>query len=460
MPLRDDILNPIPGDNPSGVYLNYDPLYITLKELRKLDTSGGGDDLWAPREKRSADFKKVAKLTADTLATKSKDLQLAAWLTEALTYEEGFAGLKQGLEVCRGLVENFWDTIYPEIDDGDVELRAAPLEWMGNYFEPSKGSSPTMAAGSVSLTKEGHNYFSYQESRRKKDKDDDREPFTAEMFDTAVNATPKNFYKNVYTGLTGSITSIKSLGELCDQKFGRDGPSFRTLQKYLEELENIVRNVLKDKFAREPEEGWQAFIGEEVPEAAVAEAGPEGDGGEPGTTGAAGGNAAAWMEQAGDVTGLEPKSRAEALVRIAAAAHYLRKQDPTSPVSYMVLRAMRWGQIRAVEGEVAPELLTAPPPEARLQLKSLASASRWVELIEYAENLAASECGRGWLDVHRYVIRACEEAGRSAVARALKSELRAFLRDYETLIATSMTDDSGTANPETLKWLRSELDIS
>ena len=37
MPLRDDILNPIPGDNPSGENLRYAPVYDKIKEARRQD---------------------------------------------------------------------------------------------------------------------------------------------------------------------------------------------------------------------------------------------------------------------------------------------------------------------------------------------------------------------------------------------------------------------------------------
>ena len=58
------------------------------------------------------------------LARRSKDLQVAAWLTEALTRTYGFPGLRDGLRVLRGLHEAFWETLHPQIEDGDLEFRA------------------------------------------------------------------------------------------------------------------------------------------------------------------------------------------------------------------------------------------------------------------------------------------------------------------------------------------------
>jgi type VI secretion system protein ImpA len=123
MPLRDDILAPIPGANPSGENLRNSQVYIKITEARRQeeDWSGG---------RKEADYKAVLKLAGDALATKSKDLQLAAWVTEALLKREGLAGLRSGLELIKSLLDTFWDSIYPELEDGDAEFRAAPVEWV------------------------------------------------------------------------------------------------------------------------------------------------------------------------------------------------------------------------------------------------------------------------------------------------------------------------------------------
>src|ERR1700722_13809333 len=83
MPLRDDLLTPIPGDNPSGVYVRHDTkllLYDKIKEARRQDDALSQGD-WE-HELKLADFPLEKKLAEEALATKTKDLQLAAWLTE------------------------------------------------------------------------------------------------------------------------------------------------------------------------------------------------------------------------------------------------------------------------------------------------------------------------------------------------------------------------------------------
>jgi type VI secretion system protein ImpA len=72
----------------------------------------------------------------------------------------------------------------------------------------------------------------------------------------------------------------------------------------------------------------------------------------------------------------------------------------------------------------------------------------------------STPCGRGWLDLQRYAIRACDELGHTAASKALRSALKAFLVEFPELPAATLSDDTGAANPETVAWLRKESLIS
>ena len=95
MPLQEDLLNPIAGDNPSGQDVRYDNnllLYDKIKEARRQDDNLA-QGAWE-HERKVADYALVVKLAQEALATRTKDLQLAAWLTESALRTEGFAGLR------------------------------------------------------------------------------------------------------------------------------------------------------------------------------------------------------------------------------------------------------------------------------------------------------------------------------------------------------------------------------
>src|SRR5580693_10127184 len=103
MPLPDDLLQPIPGENPSGASLRYDPVYDKIKEARREEAQPPPG--MTEQDRKVADNNQVIKLTTDLLTNKSKDLQLAAWYTEALLKHRGYGGLREGLEECLGLID-------------------------------------------------------------------------------------------------------------------------------------------------------------------------------------------------------------------------------------------------------------------------------------------------------------------------------------------------------------------
>src|SRR5205814_3197965 len=92
-----------------------------------------------------------------------------------------------------------------------------------------------------------------------------------------------------------------------------------------------------------------------------------------------------------------PANRDDAIRRIAADAAYLRGDNQKDPVPYLVLRGLRWGELRASDA-VDPTLLEPPSTETRQKIKRSASEGDWGNVIEEAESAMASPSGRGWLD--------------------------------------------------------------
>lgn len=446
MPLREDILNPIPGDNPSGKDLRYSPVYDKIKEARRED-----DDLnqgaWQ-HERKVADHVVLIKLVQEVIATQSKDLQLAAWLTESLVKTKGFTGLNDGLALCHGLVEKFWDTVYPAMEEDDLELRAMPLDWIGSRMEaPLKG---------VALCQDGYNFFQYKASRsvlaedqaKTKEQKAERDKalkegkLAPEVFDRSFGITPKAFYAEGEKTLDVCLATLKALDDLCADKFADAAPSFGKLKSGLDDIRHVMHGFLQKKreFEPDPVEEVAAPV-EEVASETV-------EGAPAATTGGAATDLTFAFK-----TSAEPSDRAAAIASVAAAAQFLRKREPLSPAPYLMLRGLRWGELRASSD---PGVLEAPPTELRRQIRSLALNNRWPELLELAETVMALPCGRAWLDLQRFVVEACVALGSdyNAIAIAVRSELRTLLRDLPELMEAMLTDETPTANPETQTWLR------
>jgi type VI secretion system protein ImpA len=450
MPLREDILNPIPGDNPSGADLRYAPVYDKIKEARREDDALN-QGAWQ-RERKVADHTTVIKLIQETIATQSKDLQLAAWLAESLVKTKGFSGLLDGLELCRGMIEKFWDTLYPELDDGDAEFRAAPLEFIASKFD--------VQVKSVALCREGFNFYQQKESRevgyedaaKTKEQKAARDAklkdgkLAPEIFDKSFGETPKVFYAEAEKSLDANLAGIKTLSDLCSEKFGDAAPGFGKLKTALEEVRHVVHGYLQKKREIEPDPVEEAPPPEAEAQPAAGEAPSAG-----GALVPAGGGVMDFNFTARAAS--EPAGRAEAIAGVAAAAQYLRKREPLSPAPYLMLRGLRWGELRASSD---PAMLEAPPTEFRRQVKALSLNSKWPELLEAGEQVMALPCGRAWLDLQRFAVEACVALGSdyNAIAIAIRSELRALLRDLPQLLEATLSDDTPTANPDTQAWLR------
>jgi type VI secretion system protein ImpA len=138
---------------------------------------------------------------------------------------------------------------------------------------------------------------------------------------------------------------------------------------------------------------------------------------------------------------------------VTAVAAYLRRNDPASPLPYLLLRGVRWGELRAAGTDVDANLLDAPPTGARQALKKAANDSDLPQVLELAESAMSLPCGRGWLDLQRYVFRAANDLGYYQIASAIRAEVNGLLADYPGLRQAALLDDTPAANPETQAWL-------
>jgi type VI secretion system protein ImpA len=447
MPFPDDLLNPIEGPNPSGASLRYDPVYDKIKEARREEDQPPPG--MSEHDRKVADNPLVIKLTTGLLTDKTKDLQVAAWLTEAFVKQKGFAGLKDGLALCLGLVDKFWDTVYPELEDGDAQSRGAPLGFVGTKLEIPLKLVPVVEKVRYSL-------LDYQQSRElgyeDQAKTDEAKKnraqllkegkLTPEAFDKAFEETPKKFYAQAEQDLDACLQTLNQLKKTCDEKFGDDGPAFGPLQSSLDATRHLIHGFLQKKREKEPDPV-------EVVATAESAAGAEGAGTAAGT-GPVRTGVLISVENSS-----EPPDRVDAIRKVAEAAAFLRRREPNSPASYLMLRGLRWGELRAAVDLADPTRLEAPPTELRRHLKRLLLDKKYDQLLEAAESAMALPCSRAWLDLQRFVVEACDAlgSGYEAIARAIRSELKALITDIPQLLDATLMDETPAANAETRSWL-------
>ena len=446
MPLPEGLLNPIPGENPSGRNLHHDPIYDKIREARRAEEQivvseelAKSNEIWS-RAIKKADFPLVINLTTDTLTKRSKDLQIAVWLTEALLAQEKITGLLEGLTLIRGLIENFWDTLYPEVEDGDVGMRAGPLEWLGSRLDYQIRQVPLTVKDKLKLSdfRDSQAVPYEKEAREDEAKKQIRDAAlqqgkcTPEKFREAVKASGDAHHAQLTADLSSTLEAIQSLETFTDEKFGRDAPSFVKMKKALEDLQEAIG------------EYWSPPV---VAPPAPADVQPE-----PAVAAAESFETEASSRKTGAVAE-EPADAEQAVRRVLALVHFLRQANAGNPAPYMILRGLRWGELRANGSCLDAALLDPPPSETRQQLKKLSAEGQWNELLEAAETAMSLPCGRGWLDLQRYTVRACENLGHDAAAAAVRAGVRAILADFPDLATASLGDDTPTANSETRAWI-------
>ena len=327
------LLQPISEDNPSGESLRYSGLYDQIAEARRADDSAALGD-WKT-DLKTSDFRKVIELATAALANQTKDLQIAAWLSESLIKEHGFAGLRDGLKLAAGLQERFWETLHPEIDEGDMEGRANAISWID--------TQDTFALKALPITgDQGYSFFDYEDSKRFDIPEnltalpsDDQKRYqelqaeadasnrvTADRWRKEKLATRRAAMESINFDIEECIEAFHQLNAVVEAKYDRNQmPGLGALKKALGDVHDVVKKLLEDKRIEEPDPEPESI--EEITE-----------------SGSNGTNPAAKASATGAI-----QSRKDALKRLNDIAIYFQQTEPHSPVSYLINRAVKWGNM-------------------------------------------------------------------------------------------------------------------
>ncbi len=481
-----DLLAPIPGEDPVGPDLKYSNEFseIELAYHQGLHAIPPTKPPGPPGAEAEEAFGRVAEASAELLFSQSKDFRAATYLTSALLRVGAgpmddpvgarcFAGFRFGLELLHGLMESFWETMHP-----GVESRKASLTSL---------VSPDLIYPllQVPLTSWGHGHSHFKEWITEAEPDrvpEESDTLWSGNFGEAFEETEREDYVRLVEELAGCQAALERLEETGRLKFdeaGENPPPFGDLKRALRDMASAAEQLLEKKpgpIPAEPDTPSQASAGEtgsESQEPAAAEASTGEAEGEPPPVPGDGATAVAGEEPPPDTSApVQPEVAAapsaapspapaelqnadQAAAAVASAARFLRGEDPRNPIPYLLLRSLRWGEVRGTDDRIDPLLLEAPQPEERRHLRSLFLDEAWQDLLEAAEEVMASEAGRGWLDLQRYAILASDHLGSdfTAVTAALRGALHSHLNDLPSLARATLMDDSAAASSDTLQWL-------
>jgi type VI secretion system protein ImpA len=459
MPLRDGLLDPIAGENPSGPDLYYDPVSDQIREGRKEDDDTLPSSVWDLPPKK-ADHRQIVKLAGEMLAERTKDLRLVTFLVESLCRLEGAAAVAPSIELLRQLQQNFWDTIHPEIEDGDVELRSIEVEKLTHRMIPILRELPLTASGLTPAKYRESRIVGYEADATTDDRRNTRKTaieakkMTAEEFDKAAAATPKAYFADAKAALDLALEQTEQLDRFQREAYGEMYPQLAPLTAALKEAAGVFNVLLAERRKIEPDpvatfakvEQWQnepaAFSLDDAGNAIPQPAAP---------TPRAGAVSLAALPE-GTLSQAQ-----DAYALIVNCAQYLFESNPRSPVPYLACAALRLGETRMQSATPEPGFAVGPGPEIRHSLRAFASQGNWTELLRATLPVMAQPCARAWLDLHRYIWRAAQETGAGAIASAVSGTLRELLRLRPEVRHWTLEDDTGAANPETQAWIDAEV---
>src|SRR5688572_3003332 len=147
--LLDDLLTPISPDKPAGEDLRSTGDWSKIRDARPNPYDAADKGIWTPKNSLETGWPQLFEKTAAALKDKSKDLQIAIWLTEAAARLHGFAGLRDSFRLIRELLLQYWDSgLFPAMEDGDLEIRSGPLQWLNNKLPDMINTIPVTARSS------------------------------------------------------------------------------------------------------------------------------------------------------------------------------------------------------------------------------------------------------------------------------------------------------------------------
>ena len=113
----ESLLFEVSPEAPCGEDLSYDAAFLELEDMVRTKSAGGVVE-GAEEVIEEPNWREVRERSLELLR-RSKDLRVALYLTLGLLKTAGLEGLRDGLAVLRGLLERFWDNLYPQLDPDD-----------------------------------------------------------------------------------------------------------------------------------------------------------------------------------------------------------------------------------------------------------------------------------------------------------------------------------------------------
>lgn len=331
----DKLLGPVPGDDPCGPSLRYNPAINEIRRAREADDASLPLGDWERPLKR-ADWGSVQTLGLTLIEGCSKDLQVACWVLEAATAQHQLAGLEAGLELVCGLIEQHWDGLHPRLDDGDSEARVAPLAWLNETLprvlrlEIKLMQLPDRKPPRLTLEdweRQGRVDKNVRTDKKARPQNAEPDlPTRPELVQLAGQPAALDYLQQLRDQLDRVDRSWCHLSALLDDRLDQDSPSLSQVTDMLRLMANAVDQLLAGR--RQPAPPIPSTSADAMPP--LEPAAPCAVAASPAVLSAA---------------NLVLDSRESAYLLLERIAEFLQQTEPHNPTPYLIRRALHWGRL-------------------------------------------------------------------------------------------------------------------
>ncbi len=329
----DSLLKEISAETPCGENLEYDAEFGEMERVAQgKPEKQMGESLIPAQEADWPDLKNRAV----ELFKRTNDLRVAIYLTQSLLHLQGLSGFRDGLLLIQGLVEQYWETLHPQLDpdvkgpDGnnDPTLRINTLSSLCAPDSILHGIREAVLLHSKVFGRLSLRAILISGGKLSLPSGSSEKVLEASTVNGAFMDAPLDELQNTATAIHQSIESFTAIESLLMDKVGpQQMADFSALPHLLKEAEHIMSEHL----------ALRGVSGEAGETEAIETSGdgPANAGGGA-DEGASGGSSPASQAISGQIN-----SREDVVRVLDMACDYFKRHEPSSPVPLLLQRAKR-----------------------------------------------------------------------------------------------------------------------
>ncbi|MES9863104.1 MAG: type VI secretion system protein TssA, partial [Candidatus Thiodiazotropha sp. 4PDIVS1] len=236
----EQLLSAVSEEAPAGPDLEYDPLFGEMERAAEGKEEQQFGDTIIPAEE--PDWRELKNKSLQIVG-QSKDLRAAIHLTRALIHTDGFEGLSNGLALIKGYMDNYWESVHPQLDpddNNDPTIRINTLINICDSFVYLAAINKIPVVASTVMGKFSYRDIQVASGNLQASETDQQEP-SLDQIDAAFRESPDEENQNTLNLINAASESVSAIEARLNELVGIDqAPDLSALTKLLQQIGDEV----------------------------------------------------------------------------------------------------------------------------------------------------------------------------------------------------------------------------